>query len=205
VTHLTRDELVRWHETGSAQDRDRIVGHLAACDDCGRLYGEVLQTSPVAVPVPLADAARELAPLGHRAVSGRRAFWSPGRLVAAAAAVVLLGVLASPMVSRWTTGEDSDRGVRGTTLQVTSPVGPVVPPLEFQWASPFAASRYRVEVLDASGQVVALATVAAERATWSDFAAPTPAPGAYTWRVTALDGSGATIAVSNTGAFVVGR
>jgi hypothetical protein len=53
--------------------------------------------------------------------------------------------------------------------------------------------------------VVALATVAAERATWSDFAAPTPAPGAYTWRVTALDGSGATIAVSNTGAFVVGR
>ena len=46
MTHLDRDEIVRWWQEGAPSDRHRFVQHLAECDACGALFGEVIDTRP---------------------------------------------------------------------------------------------------------------------------------------------------------------
>ena len=46
MTHLERDEILRWWQEGAPSDRHRIVEHLAECDRCGALFGEVIDTRP---------------------------------------------------------------------------------------------------------------------------------------------------------------
>jgi len=206
MTHLTRDDLERWLTAGDPRDRERVVGHLASCDECGRLYGEMLEAAPVAVAPEHVRLAAELAPAGHRAFDARRSFWLSPRFAAAAAAAVLLGVLAVPPIVRWASTDDSGVATRGTSLQVLSPVGAISVPPEFRWTSPYAAPRYRVELLDAADRAIGSATVTREQASWSELSRTPPSPGAtYRWRVTALDANGAPIASSNTGSFTVTR
>ena len=85
VTHLTRDELVRWRDAPHQGDRDRIVLHLAACDDCGALYAELMRTRPAtAAAEVLAPAA--FAKAGLKAGPTRPAAWRRvANLLAAAA------------------------------------------------------------------------------------------------------------------------
>ena len=56
TVHLTREELQRWWDHGSPADRDRVVGHLAECDACGALYGEILDAeAPPATEIESVD------------------------------------------------------------------------------------------------------------------------------------------------------
>jgi hypothetical protein len=204
MTHLTRDELRRWLERGDAADRERVVGHLAVCDDCGRLYGEVLEAADSPVMPPSAVNFDALARKGHAALPST-GWWTGRRIVLAAAAAIVAAVLTGPAILRWQ-GADPPEDIRGMGIQVIAPVGPADPPIEFRWTSAFAAPKYRVELLDASDRVIATATVTRERASWSELTANPPAPGAaYRWRVTALDDADASIASSGTAAFTVTR
>ena len=46
MTHLDREEIVRWWQEGAPSDRHRFVEHLAECDACGALLGEVIDARP---------------------------------------------------------------------------------------------------------------------------------------------------------------
>jgi hypothetical protein len=93
MTHLTRDELVGWRDAPNPAERDRIVLHVAGCDECGAVYAELMRTRPaVAGPEALEPAAFMAAgagagPVLHRAVSWRRV-----AIPLAAAAVLIVGV-----------------------------------------------------------------------------------------------------------------
>jgi hypothetical protein len=58
MTHLTRADLTRWRDAPDPADRDRIVLHLAECDECGALYADLMRTRPAAAgPDELEPAA----------------------------------------------------------------------------------------------------------------------------------------------------
>jgi hypothetical protein len=132
-----------------------VLAHLAECDECGAVYGEIIDADPLQ---PDAAAVREAAPRGYRAYRRPGVFaldWSSPRVLAAcgAAAVVALALVA-PTLRETTTRSDSGDEIRGTTLQPLTPIGTVAPPVEFRWASPVSAGRYRVEVRDeSSGEI----------------------------------------------------
>ena len=46
MTHLDREEIVRWWQEGAPSDRHRFVEHLAECDACGALFGELIDARP---------------------------------------------------------------------------------------------------------------------------------------------------------------
>jgi len=155
MTHLTRDELERWWREGSPAQRDRVLAHLAECDECGTVYGEIIDADPLR---PDAAAVRDAAPRGYRAYRRPGVLgldWSSPRALAAygAAAVVVLALLV-PALRESTTRSDPGEDIRGTSLQPLAPIGTVAPPVEFRWASPVNAARYRVEVRDeSSGEI----------------------------------------------------
>ncbi len=149
MTHLSREELKRSWREGPESERERIVSHLAVCDECGALYGELIDVWDLATPKPAAESRPELAARGYRAYRPRRSgLFSLPPLVwgaAAAALLVALGV--------FTLRDPSPRhdpgGIRGASLQPLSPIGRVDPPIDFRWESPVRAFRYRIEVVDA--------------------------------------------------------
>jgi hypothetical protein len=149
MTHLTRDELERWWRDGSAAQRDRVLAHLAECDECGTAYGEIIDADPLP---PDAAAVRDAAPRGYRTYRRPGVFgldWSSPRVLAAcgaAAAAVL--ALVVPSLRETTTHSDARAEIRGTSLQPLAPIGTVALPVEFRWASPVIADRYRVEIRD---------------------------------------------------------
>lgn len=97
MTHLTRDELLRWRDTPSPADRERIVLHLASCDECGALYAELMRTRPAAAgpeelePAVFIKAGADAGPVTPARII-RPAAWRRFAMPFAAAAVVILGV-----------------------------------------------------------------------------------------------------------------
>jgi hypothetical protein len=102
MTHLTRDDLTRWRDAPNPADRDRIVLHLAACDECGALYAELMRTRPATAgpeelePAVFMKAGADAGPLPHdrTAPATRPAMLRRLALPLAAAAVLILGVTA---------------------------------------------------------------------------------------------------------------
>jgi hypothetical protein len=47
TAHLSREELVRFRDDGTAGDRDTVVLHLATCEPCSSMYAELLHAAPV--------------------------------------------------------------------------------------------------------------------------------------------------------------
>ncbi|MGH9318405.1 MAG: hypothetical protein ACRD3V_00720 [Vicinamibacteria bacterium] len=151
MTHLSREDLERWWLDGAPGERDRIVGHLAVCDECGGLFGALIDAQPVAA-ASRPEARPDLAARAYRAYRRpRRSFrssWStPTLVVSAVAAVLLVGL--GVVALRAPGPLDDPGGIRGTSLQPLTPIGRVDPPFEFRWASPLHAASYRVEVRDA--------------------------------------------------------
>jgi hypothetical protein len=189
MTHLTREELVRWWKDGPPAERERIVSHLAVCDECGALYGERIDAQPVA-----ADSRPDLAALGYGAYRRPRRLlpspWSVPTLAAAATAAVLLIGLAI-VALRAPEPPDDASGIRGTSLQPLSPIGRVDPPVVFRWESPVRASSYRVEVRDSERRMPVALYYDAE-----SVGLPPPRPleltpgEEYTWEVVALGPDG---------------
>ena len=144
MTHLTRDELLRWRDTPSPADRDRNVLHLAECDECGALYAELMRTRPTAAgpeeletavfikagaeagPVPRITTAPAIQPTRAAGSGILRRVMIP----LAAAAVVILGV--TTLLKRET---GSSRG-GDNEVQLSAPAGAVDKgALTFQWTA----------------------------------------------------------------------
>jgi hypothetical protein len=207
MTHLTREELQRWWERGLAADRDRVVGHLAECDECGRLYADVIDAQPVdAADAPALEPA--VVARAYRAVSSGAATsraWSARSLAAYAAAAAVVLAVSIPAwriaIERW--GGD-DGTIRGTSLLALEPSGTAGRPIRFRWASPIDAPSYRIEVRDAQqGLVLTLPTMVLELTLTPDQAG-TLLPGrVYTWQVVAATVEGDEIMRSQTLTFSV--
>jgi hypothetical protein len=205
MTHLTRDELLRWRDAHDAADRGRIVEHLAECDDCGAMYAELIRTRP-ATEGPIALDARDFVAAGVAAGAPsvpRRSWWrAPAVWIAipatAAAALVLMTVISRPSIPPLS---EPTSTTRGSALVPLSPAGPVAGRLEFRWTSPFAASRYRIVVRDASGVVVLSHETTEERLVTDDATMRGLPRGAYTWSVEALDATRRTIDTSRPQSF----
>jgi hypothetical protein len=205
VTHLTREDLERWSHQGLAADRERIVGHLAQCDDCAALYARVLDDEPVepADDAHLAELkARAYAAYGQgRAVPSRRAAWLAASGIAAVfvAALVLYPVLRTEEMLI----VPDDEAIRGVAIQALAPAGTVSPPIEFRWSSPLAAARYEVTVR-ADAQLLWSASVTAQHtAAPPDLIERLRREGEATWQVTALDGTGRRLIQSEPQRFAV--
>src|SRR5687768_2908730 len=122
MTHLSPEELKTWYQRGNVSDRERVIGHLAECDQCRKSLSmmaaaDTADTSAPAVTaveaVPLGYAARKAPERSRWAVSLRPAY------ALAAAAVVVLAVM-------WVTTPDrvnDDNAVRSTELLALAPSG----------------------------------------------------------------------------------
>jgi hypothetical protein len=204
MSHLTRDELLAFWRTG-AGDRDRVVAHLATCDACGALYGELIaeQDAPAAAVAVAELAARGRAVYAGRRSAGRAPWRLPAVRIAALAAAVLAAILLLPRAPRPSPAADGAPALRGVALRALAPAGEAVPPLHFRWASALAATAYRIEVRDGAGRVVLERTTSAVSLALADEALT---PGAsYAWRVVALDARGEPLSASAWQPFVVAR
>jgi hypothetical protein len=191
MTHLSREELKRWWEEGPAEERERIVGHLAVCDECGALYGGLIDGWELDNPKPATESRPELAARGYRAYRPRGSgvlslpplLWG----AAAAALLVALGVLTlrAPGLG------DDPGAIRGASLQPLSPIGRVDPPFDFRWESPVRAFRYRIEIVDAERRSRIVLYSEVESIALSPDRLEELEPGMeYAWFVVALDESG---------------
>jgi hypothetical protein len=204
VTHLTRQELTRFWR-GEAADRERTLAHLAECDDCGALYGEIVDAEP---PPP------EAVPPGLRA-RGRRVYRSadagPRFAVwrfALPVAVLAAAAVAVTMIPRQTPSPPAvpspASGLRGTGLVALEPNGELEAPFVFRWSSAVQPASYAVEVRDARGSIVLRQDSRSERHALDAAARARLAPGArYEWRVVALDAEGTELTASRWLPFVL--
>jgi hypothetical protein len=205
MTHLTRDELLRWRDAHDGADRGRIVAHLAECDGCGAMYAELIRTRP-ATEGPIALDARDFIAAGMAAgpqAVPRRSWWrAPAVWIAipatAAAALVLMTLINRPSIPPLS---EPTSTTRGSAVVPQSPTGPVTGRIEFRWTSPFAAARYRIVVRDASGVAVLSRETTGERLVADDATMRALPRGAYAWSVEALDAAGRTIDTSRPQAF----
>jgi len=202
VSHLADDELVRWRDHGDPKDRDRVLGHLATCEDCRQRLADLVREAPAAS----AQTSFDPAPFVQRgtAVFAPRRRWSAsslwlgiGGLAVATASLFLVMRPSAPTIT--------PVEIRGSELQGLAPIGDVRAVNEFRWASPFAAPRYRLVVRDGSGAVFMQTDVTGE--SWS---APPESQskfvaGSYQWTVDALDATGAVIASSKPQTFTIPR
>ena len=152
MMHLTRDELVGWRDAPNPADRDRIVLHLASCDECGAHYADLMRTRPATAgpeglePAAFKKAGTAAGPVVHRMVSLPRVL-----IPLAAAAVLILGV--TTLVQRQ---QASYRG-GDHELTLTSPSGTIDNgALTFQWTAPAGTSSQRLLIyaLDDAAQPV---------------------------------------------------
>jgi hypothetical protein len=168
MTHLSPEELRRWWEEGAPADRERVIGHLAACDQCAALYERLIDERPLDTALEPPDAALIAAGRGvYRRDQPATAATRPARpmrwigIAAAAAAVLVLAVQfygrPDPLVP------PADETVRSTAIQPLSPDGAVSAPFVFAWSSPVQAPRYELTVRDGRGMSVWTVTVEATR------------------------------------------
>lgn len=201
MTHLSSEELQAWFAHGRAADRERVIGHLAECDTCRKSLA-VLATSVEPAPAAPAVTVAEALPRGYAArrpeTTASWLGWLRPAYALAAAAVVVLAVL-------WVTTPGSvgpDDTVRSSELLSLAPTG-ATNSLEFRWASPFAAPRYRVVIRDAGGALVysgetATSPLVVDAGSRGKFATMVE----YSWTVSALDTSGEVIAESKPRGFL---
>ena len=204
--HLTRDDLRRWHEDGNSADRERVVGHLAVCDACGTLYGEVLDEPPLdrlpaASPDMLAAGygAYRLSPLARARAMPWRTPWIAAVGVAATLVVaVVMYRRETPLVP------PEEQTVRGMAIRALAPAGAVQRPFSFQWSSVPNAATYEVLVRNLRGDMIWSTEVATTRVDAPDDLENRLRPGEeHSWQVTALDARRNRITQSAPQAFVV--
>jgi hypothetical protein len=203
--HLTRQELTAWRDAPSEADRARILGHLAACEDCtSRLAELVRAAAPGTADSPQA-APRDFVQRGYGVMPKRRGqmvVFRPQVLIPLAAAAAIVLAVWIPSSRRTSEPVDGTPVVRGTRPQALTPAGEVSGALEFTWASPVSADRYGIEIKDAAGQRVFYRETRDARLIADAALDAVLRPGApYAWTVAALDGSGEVIAVSEPRSF----
>lgn len=198
MTHLLREDLVRWRDEGRVEDRPQVVAHLASCKTCAAVYAELIRTAPIKATPVLFDPA-DFVQRGYavhrsspdRARSTTLLSWKlwAGAVGAAAALVVMIVLLPSQKPDSFDT--------RGTKIELLAPEPPGRPAL-LEWKSGLAATSYRVELKDAAGgEVYATTTAASQTMLPADVVATLAAGGSFTWSVTALDADGRAVTTSS--------
>jgi hypothetical protein len=95
TVHLSDDDLRRWRDGEADADRDRVVGHLAACESCTRRYAFMIRTE--AATADEVAAPREFVERGYRAHEGsRRTSWS-GWLLRPVTALASIAIVAGAL------------------------------------------------------------------------------------------------------------
>jgi hypothetical protein len=193
--HLSREELHRWWEEGAPGDAERIVGHLAICDECVTLYRDVLTERPLtnapAAPPELVAAGLAAFPRVSENVGPDRGRSRARWIVPLAAAAALVVVIVSPWLRAPALVAPTDETVRSSTIQALSPAGTVSAAFVFEWSSPLTGDDYELVVYDASGS-----TLWSTRTRTTRLAAPPDLtrrlkPGdAHEWQVTAINQRG---------------
>jgi hypothetical protein len=202
--HLTRGELEQW-SAGLSSDRDRIVRHLAECDDCGALYGVVMREASMR-----GDAGSSIVERGYGAYRGKAApppafpvWWRSAALAAAAA--IAVAAITIPVLRRTGTGSSPDT-IRAATIQPLAPIGEVPPPLEFRWASAVQAARFRVDVRDADRRLLFTLTSEQEAIDIpAERRGELTAGRTYSWEVTALSADNEEIMRAPSRSFTISR
>lgn len=210
MTHLLDDELLRWLNRPSDQDRPRIVSHLSGCNACAARYAAVVRAAGITPAHRRLDPA-EFVPLGLAARGGegrpqaleprtRARGWYFAGL--AAAAVVFLTLLVgrppAPAVDSVVRG--------GAALELQYPLGEVQDATQFVWASPAPTSWFRLEIVDASGHLVHEARLRGTRASLpDDVSARLVAGEPYQWTVSRLDERGETVETTAPATFTIQR
>jgi hypothetical protein len=182
---------------GELSERDRLslVDHVVDCAECTRIWRALAEVERGArrfdPGVPRAGAAPSARP-------GPRAWrWGLGGAVAAAAAaalVVWIGVgPQAPEPQRQPAGETFRAGTEAPARPLLwAPLGEVAAPGAFTWEAVPEAVSYRLELLDADGEIIWSAATAETSTAWP--ATLPRSPGRYYWRVVAeleLGGSSA--------------
>ena len=176
-----------------ADERERALGHVARCAECGRILRALTRLDREARAVdPTVPGVLSVPP----GAPTRRRGWFWGGLAAAAAAVVAVGLLARPLATppagldaEVRSGAQSDRPVpvapRGTQAKA---------PEAFSWERRSGVRGYRVELLDEAGETLWRSEqVGGARLSWPESVPA--APGGYHWRVVAvLEERGETVA-----------
>ena len=202
MTHFTDIEIHRWRASGVGSDRDRALRHAAECADCAARFAAAIRGADLDAALPADDVADFVA-VGRRyarsAASPLRRF---ALIASAAAALALVGVVVSRIESE--TPPAAETTLRGTAIDPRAPSGTVdASGLRFVWSAGVSASRFRVDVGDASG-IVCSGGAAQSPWTPSADAARQLRPGVdYWWTVTALDAAGAPITTSPRRAFAL--
>lgn len=156
MTHLQDAELRSWLETPDPADRDRIVGHLAACDACSSRVAEMVRTAPLAKTDSPFDAASFRSAGYHALRSGpgwrvRFPIRTLAPLGAAAAVVMILG--GTYFVSR----REPARVMRGaaTGVELIAPTGNAGArdALRFEWRAPDNTEPHALRVYDLASPV----------------------------------------------------
>jgi hypothetical protein len=176
----------------SGPERMALLDHVLECSECTILYRELVTFEHDARSfdpgIPAAGGLLADAPVPRAWRWGR---WGLGGALAAAAALVLfigvrpqlIGVRPQPTGTP-PSGETlrSDRHLAETPVPL-APLGIVAPPESFTWEPVPGAVRYRLELLDAAGEIVGSAATAETRVTWPGERPRLP--GRYYWRVVA--------------------
>ena len=203
MTHLSRNELERWRDQGRAEDRERVLAHLAACKPCTDAYAELLRGAP-AMTTPTHFDPADFVTRGYAArrktTGWFTAFQSWNVWVAAlgAAALVVVVVSLGPRP-----GSESGDAIRGAQIELASPSEMAAAPSELQWRSGIAAPAFHIALVDPRGAVVFETDVSAPRVTLPGEVRARMLPGsAYTWKISALDREKRTI-TSASGTFSI--
>jgi anti-sigma factor RsiW len=210
MTHLTRADLTRWLDEGRADERERVLSHLASCDACRTALAEMVRMQVPAVE-STRFAARDFVARGHAAYPGTiggAARWKwPAVAVSGLAAALLLAVLSiSPLLRTTREPATIPAETRGGDVRLIEPSGGTRVPFEFRWSSPVAASSYRVSVFDAGHRVIYTASSRSERLPApADLRARLVAGADYTWSVEALDAGDSRIVGSSPQRFTIAR
>ena len=195
MTHLSREELMQWHDQGRADDRDRVVSHLAACRSCAAEYADLIRTAP-ALESPTHFNPADFVARGYavRRETSRASLrmglsWKVWAGALGAAAALLLVV---------TLGPNDDGGTRGGGVQITLPTEVTDQPSVVEWTTGLAVTRFRVELVDEAGATIFQTVTETPRAVLPDSDVMKLAPGrSYTWRITALDREGESLTTAS--------
>lgn len=149
--HLGLEELVRWRDEPSSGQRERIVSHLAVCDECGARFAELVRTAPPASVESGFDIDAFRA-RGYQALRGERSGWRAALGVRTLAPVAAALVLAVAGITYLAAPPPSERVFRGEAdgVELIRPAGETVPldELRFEWRGPTEAARYTLYVFD---------------------------------------------------------
>jgi hypothetical protein len=195
MTHVPREELIRWRDHGLVEDRERVLSHLASCKSCAQMYAELIRTAP-ATDAPSHFNPADFVTRGYKV---RRTVRTRGGRSWAAALVswkiwlgaISVAALAVFVISTGGLRSGPEDVSRGATIELVTPSGPTPTLSVLEWKSGIQPDAFRVELKDQNGTLLYGADTKSVRLTLpSEVQAKLVPNQTYNYTITALDQSG---------------